>query len=135
MNGNECTRATPIYAQTQLMVSISIDSTCNGGGDGEDESSLIPGLSPNAALAVVIVVPIVLVLLVLAIVLVSIPSTRRKLMPYRDRQCHQFTTMKVTFQESFSNLSIPILFPLLSSSQLLEWKWSLIANIVRLRAE
>ena len=92
MNGNECTRATPIYAQTQLMVMISIDSTCNGGGD--DESSLIPGLSPNAALAVVIVVPIVVVLLVLAIVLVSIPSTRRKLMPYRDRQRHQFTTMK-----------------------------------------
>ena len=92
MNGNECTRATPIYSQTQLMVSISIDSTCSG--DGEDESSLIPGLSPKASLAVVIVVPIVLVLLVLAIVLVSIPSTRRKLMPYRDRQHHQFTTMK-----------------------------------------
>ena len=95
MNGNECTRATPIYSQTQLMVSISIDSTCNGGGGGgDDESSLIPGLSPNAALAVVIVVPIGVVVVVLTIVLVSIPSTRRKLMPYRDRQRHQFTSMK-----------------------------------------
>ena len=90
MNGNECTRATPIYAQTQLMVSISIDSTCHGGGGEDDESSLIPGLSPNAALAVVIVVPIVVVIVVLAIVLLSIPSTRRKLMPYRDRQHYQF---------------------------------------------
>ena len=77
------------------MVSISIDSTCNGdGGEDDEESSLIPGLSPNAALAVVIVVPIVLVLLVLAIVVVSIPSIRRKLMPYRDRQRHQFAAMK-----------------------------------------
>lgn len=103
-----------LYGESQLSVRFSLKDTCSTKGPESPISGAIPSLAPilidpnlrispklhllsssnltlflgisySGFLSIVIVVPLGIIIVIIAIILISIPSVRKRIMPYRGR--------------------------------------------------
>jgi len=90
-NANGCITASALTTSNPsgsvLIVAFQEVSGC-----GEQASSFIPGLSMPIALFIVIGIPILVLAAVAIGVLLGVPALRKRVVPFRDRQRHQFST-------------------------------------------
>jgi hypothetical protein len=68
---------------------LSVVFTLEDSGCESETDSIIPGMAPGAALAVVIVIPILLIIIVAAVIIIAVPRIRRKVIPFADRKFFQ----------------------------------------------
>src|SRR3954470_17288498 len=83
-SGDNCNKITanPSYLQSELVVSFDVRSSCLA-APGDHAFGIFS--DQTTFLLVVILVPIVGMLILIGIIVLAIPSTRKRLFPFRDR--------------------------------------------------